>query len=235
MSLFQPVRRRAGVIVRVMSTNRSVHSPVCSVISWMGFAPRLSVTACHTNTASGIRLAPKTLGLRSHDRHNVCRIPRSTLEILFQVHPGIEVSHLVGIAIKQQGWTLREFSNTAFTRLAPPWVWHIWIHIGIEAILLQSRGHPRGHRLFLNKADFDNGFDALKAVFPWHDQPQWRPVLVRQHLAIQSHSENRKWMHGLIHPQAFDIGPGKHCTALAWQLFRVIEGCEGDIFRLRGR
>src|SRR5262249_12415649 len=211
-------RRRAGVTASVMSTKRSVHSPVCSVISLIGFAPRLSVTACHANTASGIRPAPKTPGLSSHGRHNVCRILFSTLEILFQVHSCIEVGHLVCIAIKQQSWTLREFPNAAFTRLTPPWVWHIWMHIGIEAILLRSCGHPGGHRLFLNKADFDNGFDALKAVFPWYDQPQWRPVLVRQHLAIQSHSENREGMHDLIHPQAFDIGPGEHGTALAWQL-----------------
>src|SRR5689334_22805874 len=154
MSLFQPERRRAGVIVRVMRTKRSVHSPVCSVISLMGFAPRLSVTACHANTASGIRLAPKTPGLNSRGCHNVCFMPCSTLEVLFQVHTRIEVRYLVGIAIKRQGGTLREFPEAAFTCLDPPWVWHIGVHIGIEAILLRSRSHPGRHWLFLNKAHF---------------------------------------------------------------------------------
>src|SRR2546422_9495129 len=165
ITLFQPVRRRAGVTASVMRTNRSVQSPVCSVISLIGFAPKLSVTVCHANTARGIRLAIKTPSLRSRCRHTSCITTLSILEILLQVHPGIEVGHLVSIAIKQQGLALREFPKAAFPRLAPAWVWHVWIHVGIEAVLAGGRGHPGGHGLFFHKTDFDNGFDAFEGDY----------------------------------------------------------------------
>src|SRR5205807_715516 len=101
----------------------------------IGFAPKLSVTVCHANTARGIRPAIKTPSLRSRCRLTICITTVSPLEVLLQVHPGIEMGHLVSIAIKQQGLALREFPKAAFTRLAPAWVWHVWIHVRIEAVL----------------------------------------------------------------------------------------------------
>src|SRR5437870_11231461 len=121
-----------------MRTNRSVQSPVCSVISLIGFAPRLPVTVCHANTARGIRLAIKTPSLRSCCPLTICitilsillhchidfdwsllsPLPEGegaktvgaangqmhvdvALEVLLQVHPGIDMGHLVSIAVKR--------------------------------------------------------------------------------------------------------------------------------------
>jgi hypothetical protein len=62
--------------------------------------PRCLIIVVVEVTASGIRLTIKTPTLRSHGRPMLCLIAASMLEILFQVHPGIEVGHLVLIAIK---------------------------------------------------------------------------------------------------------------------------------------
>ncbi|MNY82853.1 hypothetical protein D3C86_2252070 [compost metagenome] len=58
------------------------------------------------------------------------------------------------------------------------------IDVGIETVFAGVGVFPRRFRLFLDKRNTDDGFDALEAVFPGNDEANGRAILVRQGFAV---------------------------------------------------
>ena len=91
-----------------------------------------------------------------------------------------------------------------------------------------------GH--LLHQADGDDALDALEAVLPGHHQPDRRPVLGGQGLAVEPHREEGCIASSRRSPPRRDNrcrpqGAG----GLPWQLFRIIERLEGpNLARLVG-
>src|SRR5690606_39093086 len=145
---------------------RSVQSPVRCVIASMGLAPRSALKASHTSNANGSRQSAKTTPLaalirfrfgfiRKTLRRQACafnhrrvdnaalRTPiQLTLEELAQVHPRVQMRHLLGVTVERQGLALEELPDAPFPFLAPARVVHLWIHVGIEPVLARRRPVP---------------------------------------------------------------------------------------------
>ncbi len=121
--------------------------------------------------------------------------------------------------------------DAAFGLLAPARMVDGRIHVGIETVFVGSRHVPCRLRLAFEEFDFDNRLDALEAVFPWHDQAQRRAVLVWQFAPVHAHGEQGQRMHGLVHAQAFAIGPIEHRIGEAGHLRRSFDRRESDVFR----
>src|SRR5215471_7417858 len=77
-----------GVMKSVAIRNRNVQIPVVSRISSSGLALNCRFTAAQTNSVIGIRHATKTIVL--------------SLEILLEVHAGIQMCHLFCISVEHQ-------------------------------------------------------------------------------------------------------------------------------------
>ena len=76
-----------------------------------------------------------------------------SLEILLEVHAGIERRNLV-VTVEHQGRTPEEFSQSSLLGLAPARMIHVGIHIGIESVFVRSGQVPGGCRLFFHQLDF---------------------------------------------------------------------------------
>src|ERR1035437_5118836 len=68
----------------------------------------------------------------------------SILVIFLEVHSGIQAGNLVAVAVEHQGRPPAEFAQTPLTRLAPAWMVHLRIHVGVEPVLGRIGLAPRG-------------------------------------------------------------------------------------------
>src|SRR5438552_19195554 len=114
---------RSGVMASVITRKRRVQSPVQCVMNSIGFALRSCWYAFQPSTASGTRHSAKT-GIFNH---------RMSI-VLAQIHAGIELSHLVPVAVEHQRFAFQELTEPAFVRLAPARVIYFWIYIRVKAI-----------------------------------------------------------------------------------------------------
>ena len=105
---------------------------------------------------------------------------------------------------------------------------HIRIHIGIKAVFIRCGFVPSGGGLFVGETNFHNALGIFKTVFPRHVQTHGGTVLFGQHLAIQTKGEQRERVHGLVHAQAFHVGPTQHPRAHIGHGFRIGQGDELD-------
>ena len=84
---------------------------------------------------------------------------------------------------------------------------HGRVDVGVEAVLLGGGLLPGRLRLLGHEADAHDGLGALEAVLPRDHDPDGRAVLVRQHLAVHAHREERERVHRLVEAEPLDIGP----------------------------
>src|ERR1041384_6099621 len=119
---FQPEIFRSGVTLSVIRRKMIVASPVQCVMTSIGFAPRLSVSANQPSSASGVSDEIKIAVLRS--------LSFMALEILAQVHALIQRCDLIAVAVKGKRFALREFSDAALGRLAPARVIDLGVDVG---------------------------------------------------------------------------------------------------------
>src|ERR1039457_3990000 len=153
------------------------------------------------------------------------------LVVLLEIHPVVQAGHLVAVAVEHAGRPFAEFAQPPLTRLAPPWMVHLRIDVGVEPVLGRIRQIPRGGRLAADQADFDDRFDALEPVLPGQDHAHWRAILRRQRLAEHARAQQRQRMHGLVNAQAFHVGELQ--AGRVRHLLAVEKGLERHIFRLR--
>jgi len=119
-----------------------------------------------------------------------------------------------------------------FLFLRPPRMFHVWIDIGIETILLSRKHIPAGLRLFLDKINPDNRFDTLETVFSGDHQPYRRTILIWHSLAVHADCKKGQRIDSLVNAQAFAVGPPQNTAVLPRHLFRIVKRFERDVFCL---
>src|SRR6516162_1284873 len=100
---------------------------------------------------------------------------------------------------------------------------YLWIHVGIEPIFVWSLSAPRCRWLGRDKGDFDNRFDSFESVLPRHDESNGCAILGRKQPAVQTHGQDRQWIHGLIQAQPLDVGPVEDGPSLAWHALWIFQ------------
>src|SRR5437763_4321155 len=112
-----------------------------------------------------------------------------SLEILAQIHLGIEMRDLFFVAIEHQRRLLARKEaapDHALALLTPAGMINIRIHVPVESVLVWQHDIPCCRRLFRHKLDLHKRLRALEPVFPWHDKANWCAILLAQGLAIQT-------------------------------------------------
>ncbi len=149
--------------------------------------------------------------------------------------PGVEARHLLAVAVERQRRPAlgqqSALADAPFGRLAPARMIDLRVDVGIEAVLAGVLLLPGDRRLLVGEADAHDRLDALEAVLPRHHQPDRRAVLVGQRLAVEADGQDGERMHGLVEPQALDVGPGQRLeqAALARHLRRPHQRFERDV------
>src|SRR5262245_26898758 len=100
--------------------------------------------------------------------------PRRGSVELPQVHPGVERRHLIAVAVERKRLPPPELADPALGGLAPAWMVHGGVHVGVEAVLLRRRLLPRGLGLLAHEADPHERLDALEPVLPRDHDPDRR-------------------------------------------------------------
>src|SRR5271166_5442571 len=113
-------------------------------------------------------------------------LKRKALEILFQIHSGVQAGDLIGVAVEHQGRALEEFAEPAFFGLTPARMIHIRIHVGIETVLHGSGNVPGIQRLAVGEANAHDRFRTLETVLPGQDDAERSAILVGKVLAIHA-------------------------------------------------
>src|SRR5687768_6384696 len=98
----------------------------------MGSAPSPPVNSPYTMSARGTSAAANTTGFATN-RTN-CSWVNSGSEVLPQVHPRVELCHVLRIPVERQRGTLDELADAAFPLLTPPRVIHVRVHVGVEPV-----------------------------------------------------------------------------------------------------
>src|SRR5579864_3101458 len=109
--------------------------------------------------------------------------------MLLQIHSVVHRRHLVLVAIEHQSLdalTKECAIETAFRGLAPARMVHIWIYVGIEAVLVGRGLVPRGRRLAADEVDLDDRFDALESILPGKDDANRSAVLIWESLSVKA-------------------------------------------------
>src|SRR5260370_29097460 len=152
-------------------------------------------------------------------------------EVFTEVHASVALRYVVGVSIEGKRLALGELTQPSLAALAPAGMIHGRIHVGVKTVLRRIGNIPGGRRLFLHELDLDDGLDAFEAVLPGHDEPDRRPVLIGQRLAIHAEAEQRQRMHGLVHAQSFDVGKRDTGLTGAEHYLSVVDGLEGHALR----
>ena len=152
-----------------------------------------------------------------------------TSVVFFQVHAVVKAGDLI-VAVKHKSFTAEEFPETALSGLAPTGMIDVGIDVGIETVFARSVHIPSGGGLTFNELYFDDGFDALKAVFPGNDEANRSAVLVGKSFAVHANAEQRERMHGLVEAQTFDVRELDAGMVAPRHLRMIVVGLKGDVF-----
>src|SRR6516162_8465495 len=98
----RPRSLRSGVIERVITTKRSVQSPVAWVINSIGFAVRPLWKARHRREAMGRRQIKETAALLHLLVKKAFIADRRASVILLQVEPVVKAGDLITVAVVHQ-------------------------------------------------------------------------------------------------------------------------------------
>src|SRR5262245_59117501 len=189
----RPKTMRSGVMARLASRSLSVQSPSQFVTKLMGFALRSCVAARYSRIVSGARQMTQTATFsKTRDRRDIPSVQ------LPQVHPGVERSDLVLVAVEHQRLAPSELADPSLGRLAPSRVMYGRIDVRVEAVLLWRGRVPRRLGLLVDEPDPDDGLGALEPVLPRHHDADRRTVLVGQHLPVEAHGQERQRVERLV-------------------------------------
>src|SRR6185503_7601536 len=110
---------------------------------------------------------------------------------------------------------------------------HHGIYVRIEAVFVGRHHLPRVARLLRDEVDLHDRFATFETVFPRRDQPQRRAVLIGNWFPVDPGRDEREFVVSLVDSEAFKIWPVKRGSPLTGDVLRVVEGGEGNEFRLR--
>src|ERR1700733_2033904 len=119
--------------------------------------------------------------------------------------------------------------DAALPGLGPARVVYAGVDVGVEAVLAAVLLVPRGLWLLVEEVEADDGFSGLEAVLPGKDNADRRSVLIGKDLSVTAEGEQGERVHGLIHAEAFAVGPVVRGGAVG-HLLLVVEGEELDVF-----
>ncbi len=156
------------------------------------------------------------------------------LEVAAEVHAGVEGGDLIAIAIEHEGGALEEFAEAALAFLAPAGMIDIGIDVGIEAVLMGIGEIPGGVGLVFDEFDFDDGFDALEAIFPGEDHTNGSAILIGESGAKHADGKEGERVHGFVEAEALDVGQLDAGHGPLGHLAGVVITFEGDEFGFRG-
>ena len=91
--------------------------------------------------------------------------------------------------------------------LGPAGVVVVGIDVGVEAVLHAVGLVPGGAGLLVGEVEADDGFCGFEAVLPGDDDADGSAVLVGEGLAVAAEGEEGEGVHGLVHAEAFLVGP----------------------------
>src|SRR2546426_4989659 len=159
-----PRTSRRGVIASEATRIRSVQSPSVVVTKLIGFAVRSSRAIQVRSVARGARHTPQSAAL------SAMRARRDTdaLVVLPEIHAGVEVRDLVGVAVERERGTAPELADPPLGGLAPARVVDRGVDVRVETVLLRRGLVPRGWRLLTHEPDPHDRFRALESVLPRH-------------------------------------------------------------------
>ena len=152
--------------------------------------------------------------------------------ILLQVHSAVEACDLVAVAVEHLGGDVVGEGgavDAALAGLGPAGVVDGGIDVGVEAVLARSLIIPGGVGLLVDELDVDDGLGVFEAVLPGHDDADGGAVLVGEDVAVAAKGEEGERVHGLVHAQAFGVGPVVAAGSFG-HLLAVVEGEELDEF-----
>jgi len=112
--------------------------------------------------------------------------------------------------------------------LGPAGVVVVWIDVGVEAVLAAVGLVPCGLGLLVGEVEADDGLGGFVAVLPRDDDANGSAVLVGQDLAVAAEGEKGEGVHGLVHAEAFAIGPVVAAGFVGHDFF-VVVGEELDV------
>src|SRR5260370_41042780 len=96
---------------------------------------------------------------------------------------------------------------------------NVGIHVRIEAVFVGGGLLPGVHGLVAGEADADDRLGAFEAVLPWNHDAERGAVLIREHLAVHTETEQGERMHGLAHAESLDRRPLPYAGERAGHVF----------------
>src|ERR1700676_94398 len=183
-----------------------------------------------TMAASGPSPRRKTIVFAYLLARKVCtRRVQAPLVVFAQSHAVVKAGNLVAVAVEHQRLVrFEEFREAPLASLAPAWVIHVRIHVGVEAIFPGRVKVPGGWRLVLLKFNFYYRLDALEPIFPRYDQAHWSAILIGQCFAIHADAQKGQRVHGFIQAQSLDVGKLDSGFSAERHLRRIVIAFEGD-------
>src|SRR5215831_4761735 len=100
-------------------------------------------------------------------------------------------------------------ADHAFALLAPARMIDIWIHIGVEPVLVRRELVPERPWLLGHELDLRQRLHALKSILPRNDEPNRCTVLIAQRLAVKTNRDESQFVARFLHREAFGIWPRK--------------------------
>ena len=113
--------------------------------------------------------------------------------------------------------------------LGPAGVVVVGIDVGVEAVFAAVSLVPGGLGLLVGEVETDDGLCGFEAVLPGDDDADGSAVLVGKNLAVAAEGEESEGVHGLVHAEAFAIGPVVAGGLVGHDAF-VVVGEELDVF-----
>src|SRR3989304_8529039 len=165
-------------------------------------------------------------------RSRTCRRCSPSLEELLQIHAGIQARDLAGVTVEHERLALGSedtvLADAALGGLAPARMVDLRVDVRVETVLVRCGFFPGDSGLLFDEADAYDRLGALETVLPRAHEADRGAVLVRQHLIVESHRDQRERMHRLVDAQALDIRPAEPRQAHPPPGLRLIRGDELD-------
>src|SRR5262245_43223109 len=119
------------------------------------------------------------------------------LKVLLQIHARVERSDLV-VTIEHQRRTPEKLAQAALFGLAPTWMIHVGVHVGVKSVFVRVGQIPSGVRLFFHQLDFHERLDAFESILPWQHHAYRSAILIGERFPITYRSKAAPagaWLH----------------------------------------
>src|SRR5688572_31153246 len=111
-----------------------------------------------------MRAATKIAAFNRMIGFGIRRRATAASEVAPEIHAGVEALNLVGISVEHFSAPVGdEARQPLLARLAPAWMVHGRVHVGVEPVLVARHGLPRVERLLLDEPHPDRKSTRLNS------------------------------------------------------------------------